>query len=86
MGNVQEVFENIDVHPLDVQLLYAAEYGDIEHLRKLLNRRKNGEKFNIDVTSSYLWTPLFMASKQGHADCVELLLEAGKGLLDFLVD
>lgn len=83
MGNVQEVFENIDRHPLDVQLLYAAEYGDVDHLMKLLERHKNGEEFNIDVTSNYLWTPLFMAAKQGHADCVKLLLEAGNILMKY---
>jgi len=77
MGNVQEVFETRDFPPLDVQLLRAAEYGDVDHLQQLLDRHKNGEDFNIDVTSNYLWTPLFMAAKQGHADCVQLLLEAG---------
>lgn len=77
MGNVQEVFENIDKQPLDVQLLYTAEYGDVEHLQQLLDRHKNVENFSIDVTTNYLWTPLFMAAKQGHADCVKLLLEAG---------
>ena len=78
MGNVQEVFETRDFPPLDVQLLRAAEYGDVDHLQQLLDRHKNGEDFNIDVTSNYLWTPLFMAAKQGHADCVQLLLEAGE--------
>ena len=83
MGNVQEVFETSDFPPLDVQLLRAAEYGDVDHLQQLLERHKNGEDFNIDVTSNYLWTPLFMAAKQGHADCVQLLLEAGEKFLDF---
>ena len=80
MGNVQEVFENIEIQPLDVQLLYAAEYGDVEYLQQLLDRHKDVENFCIDVTTNYLWTPLFMAAKQGHADCVKLLLEAGTKL------
>ena len=67
MGNAQEVFESVDIQHLDVQLLHAAEYGDVGHLQQLLDRHRNDENFNIDVTRNYLWTPLFMAAKQGHA-------------------
>lgn len=78
MENVREVFKDLESHSLDVQVLHAAEYGDISHLESLLNRRiENGEDWSIDVASNYLWTPLFMAAKQGHADCVKLLLGAG---------
>lgn len=77
MGNTQTAFEDIESQPLDIQLLHAAEYGDSDLLVKLLDGSKPNDSFDIDVTKHSLWTPLFMAAKQGHAGCVWLLLEAG---------
>eukprot|EP00112_Aurelia_sp_Birch-Aquarium-sp1_P000174 Seg1013.3 transcript_id=Seg1013.3/GoldUCD/mRNA.D3Y31 product=Ankyrin-3 protein_id=Seg1013.3/GoldUCD/D3Y31 len=77
MGNTQTAFEGIESQPLDIQLLHAAEYGDSDLLVKLLDGSKPNDSFDIDVTKHSLWTPLFMAAKQGHAGCVRLLLEAG---------
>ena len=77
MGNTQGAFEDIESQSLDIQLLHAAEYGDADLLVKLLDGNKLNNSFDIDVTKHSLWTPLFMAAKQGHAECVRLLLEAG---------
>ena len=77
MGNTQAAFEDIESQPFDTQLLHAAEYGDSDLLVKLLDGNKKNDSFDVDVTKHSLWTPLFMAAKQGHAECVRLLLEAG---------
>ena len=74
MDNVQEFSET---KTTEARLLHASEYGKCDLLYNLLKSYGHNEEFNIDTTKNSLWTPLFMASKQGHADCVKLLLEAG---------
>ncbi|XP_065065714.1 ankyrin repeat, PH and SEC7 domain containing protein secG-like [Rhopilema esculentum] len=79
MDNVQEFSEHPDfeIQTTEARLLHASEYGKCNLLYNLLKSYEHNEEFNIDTTKNSLWTPLFMAAKQGHADCVKLLLEAG---------
>ncbi len=52
--------------------LLAAKAGDIEQMKSALT-----EGADLDETSAYGWTALMFAAWQGHADVVEMLLDAG---------
>lgn len=73
MGNINDVETNIERKPKEVQLLYAAEYGVVDKLTALLAQKD----VNVDSPNSSAVTALFLAAKEGHEECVRLLLEAG---------
>ena len=77
MGNLQDTYENIDQKPTEMQLLYAAEFDDRDRLARILHEHHGKQNVDIDAAKFSLWTPLFMASKQGNSECVKALLEAG---------
>ena len=73
MGNINDVETTIERKPKEVQLLYAAEYGVVDKLTALLAQKD----VNVDSPNSSAVTALFLAAKEGHEECVRLLLEAG---------
>lgn len=73
MGNVNDVEETIEQRPKEAQLLYAAENGRVEKLCALLAEKE----VNVDCANSSAVTALFLAAKEGHEECVRLLLESG---------
>ena len=73
MGNINEVEEKIDRKPKEAQLLYAAENGQFEKLSSILADKD----VQIDSPNSSAVTALFLAAKEGHDECLRLLLEAG---------
>eukprot|EP00435_Cladocopium_sp_Y103_P029712 s982_g7.t1 len=58
--------------PLDMQLVFACQKGDVKTLEQLLKAPRDPE-----VTVNTLGTPLHMAAWMGQVECVRLLLEAG---------
>ena len=68
---------NADVHARTkggfTALMFAAQQGDVESVRALLNARANSN----DVVSRTGLTPLIIASAMGRLEAVTLLLEAG---------
>jgi hypothetical protein len=58
---------------LDEPMASAAAQGNIEEVRKLLDRGASPDSWGIDFVS----TALTSAAAQGHADVVELLLSKG---------
>ncbi|XP_031554161.1 serine/threonine-protein phosphatase 6 regulatory ankyrin repeat subunit C-like [Actinia tenebrosa] len=73
MGNVNDSDALIEQKPKGTQLLYAAEYGKLDFLEEILK----DTLVDIDSVNSSALTPLLLASKEGHSDCVKTLLEAG---------
>lgn len=73
MGNINYAEATIEKKPKDTQLLFAAENGNTEKLKALV-AESNG---CVDPPNSRAFTPLFLAAKQGHEECVRTLLEAG---------
>ena len=73
MGNINEVEEKIDRKPKEAQLLYAAENGQFEKLSSILADKD----VQIDSPNSSAVTALFLAAKEGHDECLRLLLKAG---------
>ncbi len=57
-------------------LWYAAERGDFEELRRLVE-----EGHNVNKRDEWGRTPLMYAADKGHTDCVEYLLQNGAQLL-----
>lgn len=78
MGNVVDTHTIIRERPKENQLLYAAQTGNLDLLKRLLNDNESAkEKVDIDTVNSSALTALVLAAKEGHADCVKSLLEAG---------
>jgi len=73
MGNVNDIETNIERKPKEAQLLYAAENGRVDKLNALLAQKD----VVVDSPNSSAVTPLFLAAKEGHDECVRLLIEAG---------
>lgn len=73
MGNVNDSDVLIEQKPKSAQLLYAAENGKLDFLEEILK----DTLVDIDAVNSSALTPLVLASKEGHSDCVKALLEAG---------
>lgn len=73
MGNVNDVEAKVERKPKEAQLLYAAENGQVDKLYTLLAQKD----VNVDCANSSAVTALFLAAKEGHEECVRLLLEAG---------
>lgn len=61
--------------PQEQALLAAAEQGDTEQVRQLLDKG-----VAIDCRDRYLHTPLILAAQEGHLATTELLLQRGAGL------
>ena len=57
----------------DVKLFNAAQNGNIEKIKVLLDQ---GADINVKLGVDQ-WTPLMTASRQGHLEAVDLLLEEG---------
>jgi glycerophosphodiester phosphodiesterase len=58
----------------------AARFGHLDCARALVDRSKT-QKANLELTeNSFGWTPLFIASVDGHLSITELLIEAGADL------
>lgn len=51
----------------------AAREGEQEKLRDLLS----SEKIDINTKDQYGWTALHFSAREGHLDCVQLLVEKG---------
>jgi len=60
---------------LDQALFDAAAEGRLEEIRSLLDRGAN-----INAVDTANWTPLHLASINGHHQCVELLLDRGANI------
>lgn len=73
MGSINDVEANIERKPKETQLLFAAENGHVEKLHALLAQKD----VKVDCPNSAAVTALFLAAKEGHEECVKLLLEAG---------
>ena len=73
MGNINDAEANIERKPKEAQLLFAAENGHIEKLHALLAEKE----VKVDSPNSSAVTALFLAAKEGHEECLRLLLEAG---------
>lgn len=73
MGNINDAELKIEQGPREAQLLFAAENGRVDKLRALLAQKD----VNIDCANSSAVTALFLAAKEGHEECVRLLLDAG---------
>ncbi|KAF2024542.1 ankyrin, partial [Setomelanomma holmii] len=52
--------------------IYAAESGDIELIRKLIEKGAD-----VSAANSRGWTPIFQACKCGHPEAVKALLAKG---------
>ncbi|CAH1241133.1 ASB12 [Branchiostoma lanceolatum] len=61
----------------DNQLHTAAETGDLDGLRQLVESDMNGQ---IDSKNHLGCTPLRLAAAKGHVDCVQYLVSHGAGL------
>lgn len=61
--------------PREQALLAAAEQGDTEQVRQLLD-----QGVNVDCRNEYRQTPLMLAAEEGHLDTTELLLQRGANL------
>lgn len=72
MGNVNNT-EALNKKPLETQLLYASENGDFERVKRIIGEAE----VPVDVENSSALTPLFLAAKEGHEDCLRILIEAG---------
>ena len=73
MGNVNDVETNIERKPKETQLLFAAENGRLDKITTILSQKD----VDVDSPNSSALTALFLAAKEGHEDCLTLLLEAG---------
>lgn len=73
MGNINDVEKTIERKPKEAQLLYAAENGQVDKLQALLSEKD----VQVDCPNSSAVTALFLAAKEGHDECLRLLLEAG---------
>lgn len=73
MGNISDVEKTIERKPKEAQLLYAAENGQVDKLQALLSEKE----VQVDCPNSSAVTALFLAAKEGHDECLRLLLEAG---------
>ncbi|CAH1273139.1 ankyrin repeat and SOCS box protein 13-like [Branchiostoma lanceolatum] len=62
-------------------LFQAAERGDLRTMKRIVEENR----IPIDITDNSACTPLFMAAKDGHHECVSLLLRQG-ALADGLRD
>ena len=58
-------------------IIDAAEIGDAESIRQLLDR---GADVNSIANGRFPWTPLMHAAFRGHPDAVRLLLDRGANL------
>lgn len=72
MGNINDS-ESLNRKPVETQLLYAAENGEFERVKQIIEQAE----VSVDVQNSSALTPLFLAAKEGHTDCLKILLEAG---------
>ena len=73
MGNINDTEANIERKPKEAQLLFAAENGHVDKLSALLAEKD----VKVDCPNSSAVTALFLAAKEGHEECLRLLLEAG---------
>ena len=74
----------VDINHRDEQgetaLHVAARFGHVECARALLDAT-SGQKADIDIPeNTFAWTPLFIASVDGHLPIVELLIDVGADL------
>lgn len=60
---------------IDQELFYAAEYGDLRLIQKLISQGAN-----IHAVDNYDETPLHVASLYGHFQCVKFFVEQGVGI------
>lgn len=77
MGNVVDTHTIVKERPKATQLFHAAQTGNIHLLKSLLSENSSGEKLDVDTVNSSALTALVLAAKEGHAECVKLLLNAG---------
>jgi len=54
------------------RLLWAAEDGDLDYIKESISRKRK-----LDVKGKWNMTPLLLAVRENHVDCVEALLKAG---------
>ena len=73
MGNINDTEANIERKSKEAQLLFAAENGHVDKLSALLSEKD----VKVDCPNSSAVTALFLAAKEGHEECLRLLLEAG---------
>lgn len=73
MGNINDAEATIERKPKEAQLLHAAENGRVDKLNALLAQKD----VEVDCPNSSAVTALFLAAKEGHDECLRLLLEAG---------
>ena len=61
-----------------MDLSYAAWNGNLEHVSLLIEQGSDKDKGDGDVTSTfYGQPPLYLASRNGHLDVVQYLVEQG---------
>ena len=63
---------NYSVRDIDSKLLNAAERGDIDKVKHLIN-----EGADVNAKDVYEKTPLHWAAEKGHKEIVEILLKKG---------
>ncbi|WP_410542724.1 ankyrin repeat domain-containing protein [Wolbachia endosymbiont of Tetranychus urticae] len=63
---------NYSVRDIDSKLLNAAERGDIDEVKHLIN-----EGADVNAKDVYEKTPLHWAAEKGHKEIVEILLKKG---------
>jgi len=54
------------------RLLWAAEDGDLDYIKESISRERK-----LDVKGKWNMTPLLLAVRENHVECVEALLKAG---------
>ena len=57
---------------LDIDLRCACKYGDLDKVKKLIDKGAN-----VNAKNEYGWTPLHIAAWKGHPKVVKLLIKAG---------